>query len=394
VVAGDKMVVQWDTIGDVPLVSVRLKNSMGVETSRGKTVQRLTVEAGEPNKGSVEDVLPLDFMPGKYTVAVSDPANNIRGMTFVSVLRPISVAEVIEPATGMGRSLSQWRAPTWNRGTSHKISWRMNRGKANMLTIAVAIAPNVEGPWRVLRGAAELKFKVPDADVRDEPRRSSRGEGSHEVTAGVEDPSPRARRPSDHRSDASDDGKDEVVWGPSVSESGETSDEPEWFSDERTRGPRTRVLSNSVGSTFAGFMSSAWAGSDSGSTQSSQPSKPKVEASSSSPPVPLPPSLHTPPSLPKNISLPASAALLAGIPLFERPIPLFKRPSPPVVMYACMHADRHDDVYVCVHVCMLTVFMDVCMCACVYVFTYACMHTCMLVCILCVCVCVLVCVSE
>ena len=224
VVAGDKMSVTWDTIGQVPLVNVRLKNSMGVETSRGKTVQRLTVEAGrptnsfedvymrssppssgarmtnisahahsgarahtptcvericthrphtshlvapthelphcshtratsllplalvcwrfllhcpvdcrsaslcavrllvlfsfflicirghlfiliiivalplcapslfsffflagEPNKGFVNDVLPLDFVPGKYTVAVSDPSNNIRGMAFVSV---------------------------------------------------------------------------------------------------------------------------------------------------------------------------------------------------------------------------------------------------------------------------------------------------------------------
>jgi hypothetical protein len=33
----------------------------------------------------VNDVLPLDFVPGKYTVAVSDPSNNIRGMAFVSV---------------------------------------------------------------------------------------------------------------------------------------------------------------------------------------------------------------------------------------------------------------------------------------------------------------------
>jgi len=41
---------------------------------------------GELNKGFVDDVLPLDFMPGKYTVAVSDPSNNIRGMTFVSVI--------------------------------------------------------------------------------------------------------------------------------------------------------------------------------------------------------------------------------------------------------------------------------------------------------------------
>jgi len=258
VVAGDKVSVTWDTIGQVPLVNVRLKNSMGVETSRGKTVQRLTIEAGthkcapspvershgnmpshahscmrahmpsrvpinrrplppllphshrltvpfivagEPNKGHVNDVLPLDFMPGKYTVAVSDPSNNIRGMTFVSVscrgtpslpphrpspplypplpitlpiffsssatrssgktargpqasqtsastlsdrspscacarahaqvLKAISVAEVIEPASGMGRSLA-WRVPTWNRGTSHKISWRMNRGKVRV----------------------------------------------------------------------------------------------------------------------------------------------------------------------------------------------------------------------------------------------------------------------
>ena len=33
----------------------------------------------------MNDVLPLDFVPGKYTVAVSDPSNNIRGMAFVSV---------------------------------------------------------------------------------------------------------------------------------------------------------------------------------------------------------------------------------------------------------------------------------------------------------------------
>ncbi len=31
--------------------------------------------------------VPFDFPPGKYTLAVSDPANNIRGMTFISVLR-------------------------------------------------------------------------------------------------------------------------------------------------------------------------------------------------------------------------------------------------------------------------------------------------------------------
>ena len=47
VVAGDKLSVMWDTIGHVPLVNVRLKNCMGVETSRGKTVQRMTVEAGK-----------------------------------------------------------------------------------------------------------------------------------------------------------------------------------------------------------------------------------------------------------------------------------------------------------------------------------------------------------
>ena len=46
VVAGDKVSVLWDTIGHVPLVNVRLKNCMGVETSRGKTVQRMTIEAG------------------------------------------------------------------------------------------------------------------------------------------------------------------------------------------------------------------------------------------------------------------------------------------------------------------------------------------------------------
>lgn len=289
--AGDKICIRWDTIGSVPLVSVRLKNSMGVETSRGKTVQRLTVEAGEPNKGLVHDVLPLDFMPGKYTVAVSDPANNIRGMTFVSVLRPISVAEVIEPATGMGRSLSSWRSSTWNRGTSHKISWRMNRGKANMLTIAIAIAPSVEGPWRVLRGAAELKFRVPDADLREEreSRRECAEDRPHSTAgSGVEDPSPRARRPSDNRSDASDDGKDEVVWGPSVSDSGGTINEPEWFSDDRARGPRARVAANTVGSTFAGFMSGAWAGAsvpDPGSAPGSQPTKPKVDVLSRSPPT-------------------------------------------------------------------------------------------------------------
>jgi len=55
VVAGDKISVTWDTIGQVPLVNVRLKNSMGVETSRGKTVQRLTVEAGRPTN-SIENV--------------------------------------------------------------------------------------------------------------------------------------------------------------------------------------------------------------------------------------------------------------------------------------------------------------------------------------------------
>lgn len=46
----------------------------------------LCAHTGEPNKGFVDDVLPLDFVPGKYTVAVSDPSNNIRGMTFVSVV--------------------------------------------------------------------------------------------------------------------------------------------------------------------------------------------------------------------------------------------------------------------------------------------------------------------
>jgi hypothetical protein len=62
VVAGDKMSVTWDTIGQVPLVNVRLKNSMGVETSRGKTVQRLTVEAGRPTN-SIEDVCMRTCLP-------------------------------------------------------------------------------------------------------------------------------------------------------------------------------------------------------------------------------------------------------------------------------------------------------------------------------------------
>jgi len=55
-----------------------------------------------------------------------------RARARVQVLRPISVAEILEPVSGMGRSLSAWRAPTWNRGTSHKISWRMNRGKVRV----------------------------------------------------------------------------------------------------------------------------------------------------------------------------------------------------------------------------------------------------------------------
>lgn len=263
VVAGDKVSVVWDTIGNVPLVNVRLKNCMGVETSRGKTVQRMTVEAGEPNKGVVHDILPLDFVPGKYTVAVSDPANNIRGMAFVSVLRPVSVAEIMEPATGMGRSLTTWNRSTWNRGTSHKISWRMNRGKANILTIAISISPTVEGPWRVLRGAAELKFKVPDADLKEVKEEPS---STH---SGVDGASPRARRPvgenhADNSASDDNDDKSEVVWGPG---SGDGNDEPEWFS-ERSKPPRTKAVTSSVGNTFAGFMSSVYAA---GAEQASPP---------------------------------------------------------------------------------------------------------------------------
>lgn len=87
VVAGDRLTVTWETVGHVPLINVRLKNCMGVETSRGKTVLRLTKESGESNKSTVAGGVPFDFPPGKYTLAVSDPANNIRGMTFLSVLR-------------------------------------------------------------------------------------------------------------------------------------------------------------------------------------------------------------------------------------------------------------------------------------------------------------------
>jgi hypothetical protein len=106
--------VTWETIGSVPLVNVRFKNCMGIESSRGKTVLRFTREQGESNKGTSTGVVPFDFPPGKYTLAVSDPANNIRGMTFVSILRPISVAEIIEPPWGM-KNLS-WRNTTWSRG--------------------------------------------------------------------------------------------------------------------------------------------------------------------------------------------------------------------------------------------------------------------------------------
>lgn len=102
VVAGDKLVVSWETVGHIPKVNVRLKNALGVETSRGKTVQRLTSEAGAANRSPMETIVPFDFVPGKYTVAVSDPANNIRGMSFISVLRPISVAEITEPPSGLG----------------------------------------------------------------------------------------------------------------------------------------------------------------------------------------------------------------------------------------------------------------------------------------------------
>ncbi|KAJ1491454.1 hypothetical protein T484DRAFT_1933209, partial [Baffinella frigidus] len=163
IVAGDKMQVSWETIGNVPLVNVRLKNCMGVETSRGKTVQRLTKEEGETNISPVETTIPLDFVPGKYTVAVSDPANNIRGMTFVSILRPISVADITDPPTGLGRSLvGGWRTPTWNRGTPHRICWKMHRGKSQVIVVSLAIATSTEGPWRMLRGASELKFRAPD----------------------------------------------------------------------------------------------------------------------------------------------------------------------------------------------------------------------------------------
>jgi len=109
-----RLTVTWETIGSVPLVNVRFKNCMGIESSRGKTVLRFTREQGESNKGTSTGVVPFDFPPGKYTLAVSDPANNIRGMTFVSILRPISVAEIIEPPWGM-KNLS-WRNTTWSRG--------------------------------------------------------------------------------------------------------------------------------------------------------------------------------------------------------------------------------------------------------------------------------------
>ena len=61
---------------------------------------------GEPNKGFVNDVLPLDFVPGKYTVAVSDPSNNIRGMAFVSVSSPRG--EVL------GKSSERRRRRSWH----------------------------------------------------------------------------------------------------------------------------------------------------------------------------------------------------------------------------------------------------------------------------------------
>ena len=260
VVAGDTVTVTWDTVGIVPTVNVRLKNCMGVETSRGKTVQRLTPEAGEPNKGFVNDTLPLDFVPGKYTVAVSDPANTIRGMTFLSVLRPISVADITEPASGMGRSIAHWRGATWNRGTTHRISWRMNRGKASMLRISIAVSPSVDGPWRILRGAAELKFKVPEAEPKEDQQARqmaaarSAGAAEHQSATSRDDPeSPRVRRLSE--ACVSDDGSGEVAWGTAGARGGEDA---EWFSDDRTKAPRAKAIASTVGTTFSSLMSGAW----------------------------------------------------------------------------------------------------------------------------------------
>lgn len=158
--AGDRLTVTWETIGNVPLVNVRFKNCMGIESSRGKTVLRFTKEQGELNKGTSSGGVPFDFPPGKYTLAVSDPPNNIRGMTFVSILRPISVADILEPPWGM-KNLS-WRNTTWPRGSTHTIKWKLYKGKASIVGCYVAIGPSSEGPWRVLRGTSDLKFRVPE----------------------------------------------------------------------------------------------------------------------------------------------------------------------------------------------------------------------------------------
>lgn len=38
----------------------------------------------------------------------------------------------------------------------------MNRGKAHIITVAIAIGTSSEGPFWALPGASELKFKAPD----------------------------------------------------------------------------------------------------------------------------------------------------------------------------------------------------------------------------------------
>uniref|UniRef100_A0A7S4NIR7 Uncharacterized protein n=2 Tax=Guillardia theta TaxID=55529 RepID=A0A7S4NIR7_GUITH len=278
VVAGEKLIVSWETVGNVPVVNVRLKNCMGVETSRGKTVLRITSEQGELNSSPMETTIPLDFMPGKYTLAVSDPANNIRGMTFVSVLRPVSVAEISEPSSGIGRTLS-WRIPTWNRGSVHTIRWKMHRGKASLLVVSIAIAQSSDGPWRVLRGASEMKFKVPDndkpSDRTDQELRSPAVQQVADMSLGGDfAKESAANRNSVHHSDSEDDKDASVVWGPQTS----SGEETEWFLEERasSKSSHGKQLVSSFGNTFSGFLS-PWHSDSHAHPPPKQHSKPVAE---------------------------------------------------------------------------------------------------------------------
>jgi len=137
VVAGERFKVSWRTIGQVDRISVRLKNSLGVESNSGRTVFRLTPQEGANNEGSVEAAMPADLTAGKYTCIVSDPRNEmIKGTARTqsvslqlfcapgSLSRAAGVRDRGSPCLCLGHSRPpQWHQLQASRSCPRVASW-------------------------------------------------------------------------------------------------------------------------------------------------------------------------------------------------------------------------------------------------------------------------------